>query len=98
MVAFGHGSPSKCSSTDAIAAAAAAEPAPLADETFQDDHGIDLGSRVTIAAQSFGTEATEGTLVAATRTHDTPSRTDDRAGHVHVHFPRIVYVLREVRA
>jgi len=98
MVAFGHGTPSKFSSTDAIAAAAAAEPAPLADETFQDDHGIALGSRVTVAAQSFGTETTEGTLVAATRTHYTLSRTDERAGHVHVHFPRIGYVLREVRA
>jgi glutathione S-transferase len=98
MAAIGHGKPAKLTSTEAIAIAAAAEPAPLADEAFQDDHGIALGSRVTVAAQSFGTETTEGTLVAATRTHVTLARTDDRAGRLHVHFPRIGYVLKEVKA
>jgi glutathione S-transferase len=98
MAVIGHGKPTKLASTEAIAIAAAAEPAPLPQEAFQDDHGIALGGRVTVAAQSFGTETTEGTLVAATRTHYTLSRTDERAGHVHVHFPRIGYVLREVRA
>lgn len=98
MAAFGHGQPSKLTSTEAIAIAAAAEPAPLPQEAFQDDHGIALGSRVTVAAQSFGTETTEGTLVAATRTHVTLARTDERAGRLHVHFPRIGYVLKEVKA
>lgn len=98
MAAIGHGKPAKLTSTEAIAIAAAAEPAPLAEEAFQDDHGIALGSRVTVAAQSFGTETTEGTLVAATRTHVTIARTDDRAGRLHVHFPRIGYVLKEVKA
>lgn len=98
MAAIGHGKSSKLTSTEAIAIAAAAEPAPLAPEAFQDDHGIPLGSRVTVAAQSFGTETTEGTLVAATRTHYTLARTDERAGRLHVHFPRIGYVLKEVKA
>lgn len=98
MAAIGHGQPSRLTSTEAIAIAAAAEPAPLSQEAFQDDHGIALGSRVTVAAQSFGTETTEGTLVAATRTHYTLARTDDRAGRLHVHFPRIGYVLKEVKA
>lgn len=98
MAAIGHGKPSKLTSSEAIAIAAAAEPAPLPDEAFQDDHGIALGSRVTVAAQSFGTETTEGTLVAATRTHYTLARTDERAGRLHVHFPRIGYVLKEVKA
>lgn len=98
MAVIGHGKPSKLTSTEAIAIAAAAEPAPLTDDTFQDDHGLALGSRVTVAAQSFGTETTEGTLVAATRTQITLARTDDRAGRLHVHFPRIGYVLKEVKA
>jgi glutathione S-transferase len=98
MAAIGHGQPAKLTSTEAIAIAATAEPAPLTDEAFQDDHGIALGSRVTVAAQSFGTETTEGTLVAATRTQVTLARTDDRAGRLHVHFPRIGYVLKEVKA
>lgn len=98
MEALGHGKAQRFSSTEAIAVAAAAQPAPLGDEHFQDDHGIALGSRVTVAAESFGTETTEGILRAATRTHYTLEREDGRAGCLHVHFPRIGYVLREVRA
>jgi glutathione S-transferase len=98
MAALGHGHLSKLTATEAIAIAAAAKPAPLADDVFQDDHGIALGSRVTIAAESFGTELTEGILRAATRTRYTLERSDERAGTVHVHFPRIGFVLREIRA
>ena len=75
-----------------------AEPLPLVGEAFQDDHGIALGSRVTVAAESFGPEHTEGVLRAATRTRLTLERQDERAGTVHVHFPRIGFVLKEVRA
>ncbi|MFM6992772.1 MAG: glutathione S-transferase family protein, partial [Rhodoferax sp.] len=65
-----------------------------ADGIFQDEHGIPLGSRVTIAAETFGQEPTEGELVAATRTRYALKRVDERAGTVHVHFPRIGYVLK----
>lgn len=63
-------------------------------DIFQDEHGIALGTDVTVAAESFGTEPTTGTLIAATRTRYTLRRTDPRAGTVQVHFPRIGYVLR----
>lgn len=97
MAAIGHGHMGKLTSTEAIAIAAA-QPAPHTDDTFQDDHGIALGSRVTIGAETFGQEPTEGILRAATRTRYTLERTDERAGLLHVHFPRIGFVLREVRA
>ncbi len=95
MAAFGHGTMQKYSATEAIAdcAASAGAAAPL-DTVFQDEHGIPLGSRVTLAADAFGPETTEGELVAATRTRYTLRRTDARAGTVHVHFPRVGYVLR----
>ncbi len=95
MAAFGHGTMQKYSATEAIAdcAASAGAAAPL-DTVFQDEHGIPLGSRVTLAADVFGQETTEGELVAATRTRYTLRRTDARAGTVHVHFPRVGYVLR----
>lgn len=98
MAAIGHGHSSKLTATEAIAIAAAAQPAPHTDDTFQDDHGIALGSRVTISAETFGQEPTEGILRAATRTRYTLERTDERAGLLHVHFPRIGFVLREARA
>ena len=87
-------------SADALRVAHDAQPMPsganlLIDSAFQDDHGIPLGTRVTITAESFGPEPTEGELIAATRTHYTLRRDDPRAGAVHVHFPRVGYVLRK---
>ena len=103
MAAIGHGASSKLTAADAIAIAKVAEPAAkganlLIDSAFQDDHNIALGTRVTITPESFGNEPTEGELVAATRTHYTLRREDARAGVVHVHFPRIGYVLRAASA
>lgn len=100
VAAIGHGPMTHLSSEDALALAAAADPQPsganlLVDSAFQDDHGIPLGTRVTITAESFGAEATEGELIAATRTHYSLRREHPRTGVVHVHFPRIGYVLRE---
>lgn len=94
MAALGHGSMEKLSATEAIAVAAASTPLAVNDELFQDEHGIPLGSPVTIAAESFGSELTAGELIAATRMHYTLRRTDERAGTVHVHFPRVGYVLK----
>ena len=99
MEAIGHGLMTRLMPPDAIALAAAADPQPagsnlLIDSAFQDDHGIPLGTRVTITPETFGSEATEGDLIAATRTHYSLRREDARAGLVHVHFPRIGYVLR----
>lgn len=94
MAALGHGAPEKMSAADAIAMAKASNPAVQPDAHFQDDHGIALGSRVGIAAESFGLEVTEGELVASTRTQLTLRRVDERAGTVHVHFPRAGYVMR----
>lgn len=98
--AAGHGRFEPLAAADAVEVARRADPEPpghnrLVDSAFQDDHGIPLGSRVTIAAESFGPEATEGELIAATRTHYSLRREDPRAGTVHVHFPRVGYVLRK---
>jgi glutathione S-transferase len=103
IAAIGHGMMEKFNSGDAITVAKGAEPMPpgqnlLIDSAFQDDHGIALGSPVTITAETFGPEPTQGVLMAATRTHYTLRREDPRAGVVHVHFPRIGYVLRAAEA
>ncbi len=103
LAAIGQGVADKLSADDAIAVAEAAQPhLPgqnlLTDSAFQDDHGIPLHTQVTITAETFGPEPTQGELVAATRTHYTLRRTDPRAGLVHVHFPRIGYVLKKADA
>jgi Glutathione S-transferase, C-terminal domain len=98
IAAFGHGTATKSNATESIAACASNTPAKglfdLKSDVFQDEHGIALGSRVSITAESFGPEPTEGELVAATRTRYTLRRVDERAGTVHVHFPRVGFVLK----
>jgi glutathione S-transferase len=101
LEAIGHGATEKFSAADAVTVANGAEPMPpgqnlLIDSAFQDDHGISLGTEVTITAETFGPEPTQGVLLAATRTHYTLRREDPRVGVVHVHFPRVGYVLRKV--
>lgn len=99
MAGIGHGTMETFDAAQAIEVAAASEPNTLlSDSTFQDEHGIALGSRVAITAESFGPEPTEGELVAASRTHYTLRRTSDRIGTVHVHFPRIGFVLKAVES
>jgi glutathione S-transferase len=103
MAAIGHGGMEKFDAASAITVANGAEPMPsgqnlLIDSAFQDDHGIALGTRVNITAETFGQEPTEGELIAATRTHYSLRREDPRVGTVHVHFPRIGYVLRKAEA
>jgi glutathione S-transferase len=78
--------------------AKAAQPAPLTDDVFQDEHGFPLGTQVTVAADSFGTEPTTGKLVAATRTRLTLERSDPLTGTVHVHFPRMGFIMKKVEA
>ena len=95
MAALGHGQMEKFSATEAIAVcAASSNSSALSESYFQDEHGIALGSRVTVAAETFGQETTEGELLAATRTRYTLRRVDPRAGTVQVHFPHVGYVLK----
>jgi glutathione S-transferase len=96
MAAFGHGSMQKFSAPEAIAVSAASTPVSVESEPFIDEHGIPLGSDVAVTAESFGLEPTVGTLVAATRMHVTLRRIDARAGTVHVHFPRMGYIMKKV--
>ncbi|MFZ4481019.1 MAG: glutathione S-transferase family protein [Rhodoferax sp.] len=95
MAALGHGQMEKFSAAQSIAVCAeGASFEDLEGAFFQDEHAIALGCRVTVAAESFGLEPTTGDLLAATRTRYTLRRVDERAGTVHVHFPRIGYVLK----
>lgn len=101
MQAVGHSDWENLGASQAIEIAASSEPlpigqGPLRNSGFQDEHGIALGSQVAITAESFGREATTGELVVATKSHYTLRRIDSRAGTVHVHFPRIGYVLKRL--
>ena len=96
MKDIGHGSFKTISSDDALKLSKSSQTLALNNEPFMDEHGIALGTPVVIRAESFGTEPTEGKLIASTRTRYSIERTDERAGQVHVHFPRIGFSISKV--
>ena len=98
MEKWGHGTHTDISSAQALEIAHNSKPEDVSHEPFIDHHGIALGSQVVITAESFGLEPSAGELVAATRTRYTIRRHDPRAGTVHVHFPRVGFVLKKADA
>jgi glutathione S-transferase len=98
MKAIGHGNIEKMKSAQAIEIAQNSIPLDVSQQAFVDDHGIALGSEVTITADNFGLEPTPGILVAATKTRFTLRREDARTETVHVHFPRNGFILKKVKS
>lgn len=88
VIGFGHGAPSELSSTDAIGIARAAQPAPLPDEVFKDPNGFEPGQQVSVSAVDYGVDPVDGELMFSGREEIIVRREDERAGKVHVHFPR----------
>ena len=98
MKAIGHGVHEKMTAEHALEAANHATPSDVTQMPFVNEHGIDLGSEVTITADNFGLEPTQGTLVAATKTRLILRREDQRTDAVHVHFPRNGFILKKVKS
>ena len=101
VAALGHGmrNGSELSRTESLEIARKAIPdMAYSRDVFQDEHGIPLGTEVAITAESFGLEVTTGTLIAATRTRYTLRREHELTGVVHVHFPRIGFVLKKTES
>ena len=94
VLGFGHGASSALSAEDAIAIARAATPAALPDEQFVEPNGFTVGQRVQIAATDYGVDPVEGELVFAGAEELILRREDDRAGTVHVHFPRMGFAIQ----
>ena len=89
VLGFGHGSQREMSSEQAIAVARAATPAALPEEAVVDPNGVQPGQTVSIAAVDYGVDPVVGELLFAGREELILRREDERAGTVHVHFPRL---------
>ena len=93
IAAIGQGEREEIEAAEAIAAAHASKPeAPPAST----DPVLKPGERVTVTPEERTSAAVEGEIVYVSPTRIALRRTDERAGTVHVHFPRIGYVLRKV--
>lgn len=100
MQAFGHGSPTEMTADEAIALAASAQPAALDhDSVSPDASGLALGQQVSVAPELLGHgTAVQGKLVGINAQRLALALNNERAGDVHVHFPRVGYRIRLVNA
>jgi len=86
--AFGNGEPTPLSASDALGVARRSEPlARMPVEARLE--GLSLGDEVEVAATDYAREPSAGRLVYIAPDELAIERTDERAGRVVVHFPRI---------
>ncbi|KAB0508208.1 MULTISPECIES: glutathione S-transferase family protein [Pseudomonas] len=88
VMGFGHGAFSEMTSEEALEIARNATPAALPDEQFEEPNGFEVGQQVVIAATDYGVDPVAGELLFAGSEELILRREDERAGVVHVHFPR----------
>lgn len=93
VLGFGHGAHSPLSSEEAIAIAREAQPAPLPDEDFSQALGFQVGQQVSVAATDYGVDPVQGELLCISAEAIILRRQDERAGTLHVHFPRLGFSL-----
>ncbi len=95
IAAIGHGQRTELDRDGALAIARAAEPLPVAAaDNTPDSTGIALGDTASVTPETFGTENVVGKVVALSKYRITLARSSDDLGVVHVHFPRLGYVLK----
>lgn len=94
--AFGHGRPRKMSSAEALAAASGA--GGHAATAVEPGLGFEPGQRVNVAPTDYGIDPVVGELVGLTADEVVVRRTDERAGTVHVHFPRAGFQLKKEKS
>lgn len=94
VAALGGGARSELTGAEALAIAAANDPAPLPyTSDAADPLGLAIGDPVTIAADDYGRDPIAGTLVALDPHRVTIAREVDGLGTLHVHAPRLGYVI-----
>jgi glutathione S-transferase len=89
--AFGQGSFTNMTSQKAIEVAAEGRHALL---VFVPEPGLAQGDQVTVTPTDYAHDPVAGSLVGLGRDEVVIARSDDRAGRVHVHFPRIGFQIK----
>jgi glutathione S-transferase len=93
MLAIGHGEPAPMKSGEAVeVAAAACAHAPC---DVLPGLGFDARQAVTVTPTDYGMDPVAGTLVGLTPTEVVIRRSDERAGTLHVHFPRVGFQIKK---
>jgi glutathione S-transferase len=93
MAGLGHGERREMSGADALEAARTAEPGPAPPHDPADPLGLSPGDPVSVAAADYGRDPIAGRLVAINPQRVTIARESAGLGRLHVHFPRVGYVV-----
>ena len=93
VAAIGHGQRVELAAADALTIAAEAEPAGGIAHDGADPTSPSPGAPITISADDYGRDPISGVLVAANRDRVVLERHDPRLGKIHVHFPRVGYIV-----
>ncbi|HCA24070.1 MAG TPA: glutathione S-transferase [Pseudomonas sp.] len=91
---IGHGSHAELSADEAIRIAREATPAALPTDAISSPTGLAAGQAVIVNAVDYGTDEVAGTLLYEGAEEIIIAREDERAGLVHVHFPRFGFRIR----
>jgi len=90
---IGHGARSELAPAEALAVARGAEPAPPPAHDPANVLGLAPGEEVTVTADDYGRDPVAGRLVALTTRRAVIARETDQLGRIHIHFPRIGYLV-----
>jgi glutathione S-transferase len=93
VAAIGHGAPSDLSSSAALDIARQAEPKDHGAASHDPAEGRQVGDRVTVTPNDTGRDPVEGTLVALSAQEIVIARDGPMLGRLHVHFPRVGFVV-----
>jgi glutathione S-transferase len=92
--AFGHGEPKPLGSLQALEIARSSAPRPRSGDAGPAPGKVAVGDMVEISADDYAFEPSVGRLVECGPNELAIERTDERAGEVVVHFPRIGFRVR----
>jgi len=95
VAAFGHGESTPLGSADAIALAAGTTV--HASTSVHEGTGFSPGDPVTVTASDYAHDEVAGTLAGLDADEVVIARDDARAGHLHVHFPRIGFHVKAAK-
>ncbi len=93
MKALGHGRRTEMEGAEALEVARTAVPSKAAPSDPGDPSGLSPGASVAVRADDYGRDAIEGRLVAVNAERITVARDAGELDLIHVHFPRVGYVL-----
>jgi len=96
IATLGHGQSTPLDAGEAIRIARESEPEQLPATHLSAPAGLSIGQRVGVSAVDYGADVVTGTLVFQDAEEIVIRREDERAGLLHVHFPRFGFSVEGV--